>query len=84
MNASNCRSCGAPIVWARSASTGSLMPINPEPCANGNIILTEPADPGAPLLWTVLTAAARAQPALGEPRYMSHFATCPRAGQHRR
>lgn len=81
--ASKCRSCGAAITWART-SAGRSMPIDAEPCADGNIVLSEPVDPDAPVIAMILTAEQVRQPSLGEPRYVSHFATCPNAARHRR
>jgi hypothetical protein len=36
---SNCRSCGAPVIMLRSASTGKMAPINAEPDPAGNILI---------------------------------------------
>jgi hypothetical protein len=74
----NCRSCGAPIVWATSQATGKPMPLDPDPAADGNLVLMEGEA-------RVLTTGERlrAQEA-GTVRYKSHFATCPDATKHRR
>lgn len=75
-----CRSCHARIVWARTAFTGAVMPINMEPVDDGNIIVTE--NGGGRLIATVLPP--------GDPRiteettYVTHFATCPDATGWRR
>lgn len=74
-----CRSCGAEIFWATTAA-GRAMPIDPTPTPDGNVIIQRrDGRIGA----TVLAAgAAPASPQ--EPRYTSHFATCPNASSHRR
>ena len=62
-----CKSCGAAIFWAKSATTGKAMPINARPDPQGNISLD-------------LTGAAvvgKAGVDLPGPRYVSHFVTCP-------
>jgi hypothetical protein len=77
-----CRSCEAPIRWARTAA-GKAMPLDVEPSADGNvqlgwvggeeiaIVLGSPAD----------RAGAQVD---GIDLFVSHFATCPNASQHRR
>jgi hypothetical protein len=73
----NCRSCSAPLLWVRSATTGSLMPLDAEPAEDGNI-------------WLVDGMAHVHNGSLFEemlpegPRYKSHFASCPNAAQHRK
>ena len=75
-----CRSCAADVRWVRTTA-GKLMPLDPDPRDDGNIIDTgrtaqgrgsgrvpvvEYVDPDAPTL-----------PGLDPPvRYVSHFATC--------
>lgn len=76
--ASACKSCGAAVVWVRTAS-GKLMPIDGEPHVDGNLELV-----GAGLTGVVyLSANQRAMPPTG-PRYLSHFVTCPNAANHRK
>ena len=74
-----CRSCEAPILWAKTAKTGKAIPLNPEPV---------PADtPGA---LVIINGAAYGKTAIdrigtiGASWYVSHFATCPNAAKHRR
>jgi hypothetical protein len=69
-----CRSCGAGVYWALSAS-GKPMPINPRPTGAGNIVLHQDDD-----RWTAVVRSS-ADPLA---RYVSHFATCPDAGRWRR
>jgi hypothetical protein len=70
-NAQACRSCKAPIIWATSVK-GKPIPLDYEPTSGGNLVLVD--------------GVARS-PQLGdeEPflQYISHFATCPDAEQHR-
>jgi hypothetical protein len=66
-------------VWAKSESTGRMMPLDAEPSRDGTFVL---------LGWESPPIAAKPQPA-GDPlaaateKYSSHFATCPNAAQHR-
>lgn len=71
---SQCRSCGADIVWALTTN-GKRMPVDAEPSAEGNIRLRNAgghvfADVVAPLSHDRLR--------------LSHFATCPSFAKHRR
>ena len=83
-----CRSCGAPIWFGRTAK-GKRMPIDPTPVEDGNVVvdqdmlvLDQLADipDGCPI--RVLTKGEAVDQDV--PRYVSHFATCPRAERHRR
>lgn len=69
---SACRSCNATIRWERTAA-GKPIPLDPEPRPDGNLCIRDDgrvvSDHGFP-------ASA--------PRYVTHFATCPNANQHRR
>lgn len=71
----SCRSCGAEIVWALSGNE-KRMPVDAEPTAEGNVALVEVDGD--------LHARVAAANLLEEPRYTSHFATCPNADAHRR
>lgn len=74
----NCRSCGAPMLWVRSATTGSLMPLDAEPCEDGNITLVDGlAHVHGKTLFEEPTSP-------DEARYKSHFATCSNPAQHRK
>jgi len=70
-----CRSCKAPIRWARTAA-GRNIPLDAAPVAHGNVELDDQG------IATVLAATAAWDGVT--PRYTSHFATCPDADQHRR
>ena len=71
-----CRSCGAPILW-RETHAGRRMPIDPEPVADGNVVIEGD-------IAEVLKAEHLARLGGDVPRYRSHFATCPQAAEHRR
>ena len=72
-----CRSCGAGITWAKTAQ-GRSMPVDRDPVPDGNITL-EDTDIGT----SIATVHGPDDPIEGE-RYVSHFATCPNANEHRR
>lgn len=66
MNVIRCRSCGAPMFFARTAA-GKLLPIDAVPVDDGNV---EILDDGSALV--------HGSPTLfGGVRYVSHFVTCP-------
>jgi hypothetical protein len=74
-----CRSCGASLLWVIMRGTGRANPLNPEPSPNGNIVLTDRvATNGSPI------ATAAAAPNSDQVRYVSHFATCPKAKSFRK
>lgn len=77
---SACRSCGAEIFWAETAG-GKRMPVDADPVPDGNVIVED--RPGDGLRATVLEPGALMLDDPGLPRYVSHFATCPNASQHR-
>ena len=73
-----CRSCKAPIRWAITAK-GKRMPLDPDPNEDGNVTLK--------LVEGVWHATVHGNPAeirADAKRFISHFATCPFARQHRR
>lgn len=72
-----CKTCLGAVVWAKTI-TGKRMPIDAAPVKHGNIALEE-TDTG--LVAHVLSPKALANAA---ERYVSHFATCREAAQHRR
>jgi hypothetical protein len=73
-----CRSCHAAIVWAVTEA-GRRMPLDVEPDPAGNLAIVEYLADGTPVV--AFDAGARA---LLDLRYLSHFATCPQAGDWRR
>lgn len=72
-----CRSCRAPMFWVITAD-GKRMPVNATPDPKGGFVLT--------LKSTGELHAEVAMPSTpaNRNRYVSHFATCPQADQHRR
>lgn len=78
---SRCRSCDAEVRWVKTAA-GKWMPLDVEPSADGNVQLCMV---GGEEVATVLGAGDRAAAQLEQiPLYVSHFATCPFAAQHRK
>lgn len=84
-----CRSCGASIFWAVTAN-GKRIPLDATPSLVGNMVLRMQAgDDGKEVLdepHLALSLAARTKLAdhgvpfdPDEPRFTSHFATCPQA-----
>lgn len=68
-----CKTCGKRFDWYRSATTGKAMPIEPDPQPNGNVRID-----------VVNNTATVVEPGSHTPLYLSHFATCKQAAQHRR
>lgn len=68
---SQCKSCGAPIIWCVTDG-GKSMPVDASPVPRGNLVLDLTTDPPAV---AVLSGYATG--------YVSHFATCPHAAKHR-
>lgn len=85
-----CRSCNAEVHWICFQGTGKKNPLDLDPRPDGNVILTDriavDGTPGA----RVLTKKELEQPDMFSPdlahtpRYVSHFATCPNAKDHRK
>lgn len=77
---STCRSCAAPIHWVRLTS-GKMHPCDPDPvsveaCAKGDKLVLDNGQ------IHVITGSENVS---NMPRgYVSHFATCPDANEHRR
>ena len=76
-----CRSCKAAIIWIKTA-TGANMPCDPtpryyRPDKYGNAMIVTPGG------HVVKASLAEEKDARGEG-YISHFATCPEAGKHRK
>lgn len=70
-----CLSCGARIFFARTEK-GKSMPLDAEPVPDGNIVLRDG-------VVNYLTGPEMDMPT-DRPRYKSHYATCPQAGQWRK
>ena len=82
---SPCRSCGSPLVWARSPSTGRLSPIDAEPSTGGNCLLI---DRGAREPHVAVLSRAGILQVLEVDEYaefrLNHFVTCAFAATHRK
>jgi hypothetical protein len=77
---SACRSCSAPLLWATTEHERKI-PLDPEPYTGddprGLFVLRYPHG-------YAVAMATTPDAFPGEPVYRSHFATCPRADEHRR
>jgi hypothetical protein len=81
-----CRSCHAPIRWVVSGSTGRLMPIDAEPCPNGNLRVREKLSHRGHTVHLADVVSGEELEALrarGEA-FLSHHATCPQGRQWQR
>ncbi|WP_027500422.1 hypothetical protein [Rhodococcus sp. UNC363MFTsu5.1] len=74
-----CTSCEAPIFFATTPGD-EQMPVEVEPRADGNVHVTF-SDP--PTARVVGRGQAEGMRAAGIQLYRSHFASCPKANQHR-
>lgn len=74
----NCRSCDAPIVWAKTAAN-RRMPVDPDPHPAGNIRFV--SDDLIDILGKKAANEARIS---GADLHRSHFATCSNADGHRK
>lgn len=75
-----CRSCRRTVRWVETAATGKKMPLNPLPdLSRGNVRMRP--DGKAEVLNNDAAAVARS---FGDDLYLSHFATCSAAKNHRR
>lgn len=77
-----CRSCHAPIVWARTAFNNTPIPIDVEPVDDGNILVEVKDGTAARLVALVLPPGD--ERITSERTYTAHFATCPDGDRWRR
>lgn len=73
-----CRSCNAPIRWERTEQ-GKSIPLDVEPRDDGNVHIYD----RVAYVLDVHGAAIAEHRANGDRLYVSHFATCPDAAEHR-
>lgn len=76
--------CGGPVIWAITPA-GKNTPVDAEPTADGNVLLSLAnghLNPGQPPVATVVNPAAPPFEGWG-PLRASHFATCPAAERFR-
>lgn len=78
-----CASCGAPIVWC-ATTRGNRMPVDPEPVADGNLLVDGTLDVYGRTHDRVLVLTSHDVPLGDPPRYVSHFQSCPDAVGWRR
>ena len=76
-----CSSCGAQIAWTITKND-KRMPINPAGDPAGNLVLAgkQATDRGM----TPVVHYLKKDEVTAAQRYTSHFATCPKAAEHRR
>jgi hypothetical protein len=83
---SNCRSCGARILWARTEN-GKAIPLDAQPREDGTFFALDQGAADKNLLALHVSspkpAAIEAQ-RMGLSKRVSHFATCPSAQHHRK
>lgn len=73
-----CRTCGALVLWVTMHPGGRKNPLDPTPVAGGNIERRRGNHSDA---WYGRVVPEEERTG---PLYVSHFATCPQAAQHRR
>lgn len=71
-----CRSCKAPMFFAKVASIGKAIPIEAAPASDGNIVLLDPR--------TCIVLGPEDAAAETGLKYRTHFMTCPNAKGWRR
>lgn len=72
---SRCKGCNQPIIWRQSLASGKMMPIDPDPDPEGNVILS-----GIDGFRTLRSDEDRR----GMTIYQSHFTTCPHRAKFKR
>ncbi len=75
---STCKSCGAPVCFAKSAS-GKWMILNAEPSEDGNVVLDFRPQYGRHDASVFKDAETAKTFAPNEPRYLDHHVTCPQS-----
>jgi hypothetical protein len=80
----HCKSCGQPIRWAKSFTTGKRIPLNTTPTDTGNLgVVAWDEQPGTFALPLVAINPSTGS-AVTPYRYTSHFANCPQADKWRK
>lgn len=77
-----CTSCHARIRWAILDGTARLMPLDTEPHPDGNVHVVD-WGPRTRALTRPIVAVNAAERAITPYAYVTHFATCPNAAEHR-
>lgn len=71
----SCKSCGATIRWVKMAGSGKSMPLDDVPSTEGTVAVER----GVAHVLSGLAIVA-----YDGPLFVSHFASCPQANEHRR
>lgn len=79
-----CQSCGADIRWSQNGMTGNVMPLNPDPVAEGNVFVFENGTHKGKCIVLSGPLLAAAQKDDDVAMRTTHHATCPDAARHRR
>lgn len=81
---SPCRSCKTPVEWVVVEASGKRMPIDPDPHPLGTVARLGYTDEetGADVVEVLKLGGGGLDES--RPLYLSHFATCPNAAQHRK
>lgn len=79
MDRATCRSCGAALVWRRTAK-GNAIPLDAEPVSDGNVL---DAGEDSPVVILAVGGLVPLDAPAGVLR-VSHLATCPDAAKCRR
>lgn len=83
-NSGRCRSCGQVVRWAKSATSGKPMPLNPdEDLKRGNVLLDYRGVAFAFADRQAALAAAEQDELLYDDTFLSHHATCPHRAARR-
>lgn len=79
-----CKACRRPLIWALT-STRKWMPLDFRPVVDGNFIIVERVlIDGHEGTVPKIASVSKGQDVGGEPRYQSHWASCPRAKDFRK
>lgn len=78
-----CGSCGAPILWFASASTGRPMPFDAKPVGRHWILRAPAGNAELRLHASAIRATPGFKVAASQSSYRPHFATCPYADRWR-
>lgn len=79
----DCKSCGAPMVWAISEK-GKPIPCDVKPAEKGSLFLFRRPDKIEAIYYLSKHPSAVRARARGQAKHLAHWATCPRAEQYRR
>lgn len=79
-----CRSCGARVLWAVTAATGSRMPLDEAPVADGYVTIEAWPNTAVPVATVHAPGGLFDTRPAGAARYVPHHATCPDAARWRR